>query len=458
MKLPSSYCPPVNQNAELERITDTIKHLPIHTKTPRDNIRNLRCALESLCRKTESDIVIKSADKGDIIVIMSPEFYLGMCMNELSNSEYYEIVGENDPGPHIMERVSSFAERYRNSLTPNEYLYLTRRKYSMANFYMLPKLHKSPELCEILGSQKYVHLRDFHHKIDGRPIVGGPSYYACRLSEMINIILQPILTLIPHILRDSFDLLERISKTTQDNVYLGTCDIKSLYTNISKDLALKSVDYWITRHGNTIPLLRRLTKSFVLNALSIILDFNYFFFNGLYIKQIKGFAMGTKAAVVSGNLAVAFVEVKMFSLLPSVYPNDVVDFIIRNYFRLLDDIIHQWLANFDISHFYKIFDELDPDLKFIFSNLSLDCNYLDIRFTIEGNCLEMDLYRKPTDSCNYLNYRSSHPPHTRNNIGFSLAKRIVRIVSKDRSKRLRELKEHLLMSDFPLSSINNAFS
>ena len=53
------------------------------------------------------------------------------------------------------------------------------------------------------------------------------------LSEMIDIILQPMVTLIPHILKDSFDLLERISKTVQDNVYLGTCDTKSLYTNIS---------------------------------------------------------------------------------------------------------------------------------------------------------------------------------------------------------------------------------
>ena len=151
---------------------------------------------------------------------------------------------------------------------------------------------------------------------------------------------------------------------------LGSCDIKSLYTNISHDLALRAVDYWITRYENIIPLLQRLTKAFVLNALKFILDFNYFQFSDFYVKQIKGFAMGTKAAVSCANLIVAFLEMKMFALLPQVYPNDVVDFIIRTYFRFLDDIFHQWLSNFDIRQFYEIFDGLDPDLKFIFSHLT----------------------------------------------------------------------------------------
>ena len=200
MRLPSSFCPPANKNLELERIIENVKHIPIHASNPRDNIKKLRRALDSLICKTEKDVVIKSADKGDIIVIMSPEFYLSMCMDELSNTDYYEMVGEIDPSPLVMEAVTSFAERYRHSLTPNEYVYLKESKYAMANFYMLPKLHKSSYLSGILGSKRYVHIADFHQKIDGRPIVGGPCFYTSGLSKMVDIILQPILTLIPHIL------------------------------------------------------------------------------------------------------------------------------------------------------------------------------------------------------------------------------------------------------------------
>ena len=47
--------------------------------------------------------------------------------------------------------------------------------------------------------------------------------------------------------------------------------------------------------------------------------------NDFYIKQVKGFAMGTKAAVNCANLTVGYLEVTMFDLLPTVYPTDFVD-------------------------------------------------------------------------------------------------------------------------------------
>ena len=133
----------------------------------------------------------------------------------------------------------------------------------------------------------------------------------------------------------------------------------------------------------------------------------------------------------------------MFSLLPTIYPQDVVDFIIRNYFRFLDDIFFQWLKNFDVTHFYKIFEDLDEDLQFIFANLSTNMNFLDIDFKIVDNQLILNLYHKPTDSYNYLNYTSAHPQHTKDNIALSLAKRIVRIVSDNREEPLDALKKHL---------------
>ncbi len=460
VKPPSTFTPPRYQDAELESVIDKLKHLSISVVNPKDNIKHLRPALQALIQKThDGEIVIKSADKGDITVIMSPEYYVRMCMNELSKRDFYCNKGDHDPSHSISDAINSFAERYKSILTPKEIDYLTKRPYKMAYFYMLPKLHKSEYINNLLkNSSTYVHIPNFNQDIDGRPIVGGPCFHTSGLSEMIDIILKPILHHIPHIVKDSFDLLERFPDEINDNTLLGTCDIKSLYTNISKDLALKSVDYWVTKFENVIPLLSRFTKTFVLHALQIILDFNYFLFNDEYTKQIKGFAMGTKAAVVCANLVVAYLEMKMFALLPTIYPHDVVDFIIRNYFRFLDDLLYKWLKNFDISKFYEIFDSLDPDIKFIFSKLSSEENYLDIRFQIIDNKLEMDIYRKPTDSFNFLNYHSCHPKHTRDNIALSLAKRIVRIVSLDIDARLEELKGHLLLCNHPEKNINYAFS
>ena len=104
---------------------------------------------------------------------------------------------------------------------------------------------------------------------------------------------------------------------------------------------------------NDLPLLRRFSKQFILEDLSIILEFNYFYINGIYIHQIKGTAMGTK-----------------FALLPQLHPQDFVDFFICNDIRFLDDVFHKWLDNFDIEPFYSVINNLDTDLAFIFENPS----------------------------------------------------------------------------------------
>ena len=72
---------------------------------------------------------------------------------------------------------------------------------------------------------------------------------------------------------------------------------------------------------------------FVLEALSTILEFNYFCINGIYIHQTKGTAMGTKLVVIGSNLVATYEEVKMFELLLQLYSQDFVDFFIRNYVR-----------------------------------------------------------------------------------------------------------------------------
>ena len=266
VKPSSTFTPKPNENQELEKICKTLMETEIKMKKTTDNISSLRNGLNSLIKRTtENEIVIKPADKGSIITVMSPEFYLNMCESHLRNEEYYECIQDNDPSPLLKNRIIAYAKKYKNLLTENEYKTLTQKTYKISNFYMLPKLHKSKELNNIFMTKnsEYINV-DKILTIEGTPIVAGPCYYNSVVSQILHIIMEPTLSFIKLILKDSFDFIDRIDTQCTINTILSTCDIKSLYTNIKHDVFYKAIEYWIDKFHDDIPLLSQFTKAFIL--------------------------------------------------------------------------------------------------------------------------------------------------------------------------------------------------
>ena len=56
--------------------------------------------------------------------------------------------------------------------------------------------------------------------------------------------------------------------------------------------------------------------------------------------RIKRTPMGAKFAVVGSNSVAAYEKIKIFALLPQLYPEDFIDFFIRNFFGILDNFFH----------------------------------------------------------------------------------------------------------------------
>ena len=216
----------------------------IEIKKTTRNISSLRNGLNSLIKRTtENEIVIKPADKGSIITVMSPEFYLNMCESHLRNEEYYECIQDNDPSPLLKNRIIAYAKKYKNLITGNEYKNLTQKTYKISNLYMLPKLHKSKEFNNIIMAKnsEYINV-DKTLTIEGRPIVAGLCYQTSVVSQILHVIMEPTLSFIKHILKDSFDFIDRIDTQCTVNTILSTCDIKSLYTNIKHDVFYKAIE------------------------------------------------------------------------------------------------------------------------------------------------------------------------------------------------------------------------
>ena len=142
---------------------------------------------------------------------------------------------------------------------------------------MLLKLHKSKWINEIIQKQQCEYIKIEENIIaQAHPIAAGPIYHTGDISEILHIIMEPSLAMISHIAKDSFDFKNRLDKHCPTGTTLSTCDIKSLYTNIPHDLFHTAVEYRIENLLFDLPLLRRFNKQFILEALSIILEFIYF--------------------------------------------------------------------------------------------------------------------------------------------------------------------------------------
>ena len=60
----------------------------------------------------------------------------------------------------------------------NEYDFLTKCYHKISNFYMLPKLHKSKDINEIIEIKctEYIQI-DEDILIEGQPILAGPAFH-----------------------------------------------------------------------------------------------------------------------------------------------------------------------------------------------------------------------------------------------------------------------------------------
>ena len=78
--------------------------------------------------------------------------------------------------------------------------------------------------------------------IEGQPIAVRPTFHTSGISEVLHYTMEPTLILISHIVKDSFDFKQGLEKQCQSNTLLGTCDIKSLYTNKHHSFFLTAIE------------------------------------------------------------------------------------------------------------------------------------------------------------------------------------------------------------------------
>lgn len=452
----SKYNPPKCEDVFLEETISRLKKHPLPVKKKRSNLSyNQRKAQDTLAK--DRSIIIKEGDKGGAVVVMDTEYYANKVKEMLSNEEFY-IECNSEQDEQTFKLIFDLINREGDKLHEEEIDYLTNFSFKTSYFYGLPKIHKSSLITNAIKEQNSeyitVHCPD---DLKFRPIVGGPNSVTQRLSHFLDIILKPLCSKVPSFVKDDFDFLTRLPKEVLPGSKLISFDVVSLYTNIPTDLGLKAVKFWLEKHPNTTD--NRMNNKFILKALEIVLKRNVFYFDNKYYQQCKGTAMGTKVAPTYATLVLGYLEEILYRNIEKRNQMQA-EYLRKNFIRFLDDCFIIWQSDKDIENFFRELNMLHPDIQYTMECSSVKLAFLDIYVQIENGKIVTDLYCKTTDSHNYLDFFSNHAKHIKLNIPFSLASRLISIVSDENtlSKHLENLIHYLRNQHYPREIIDHGIA
>ena len=109
---PSTWMPPEGRDATLESY---VKGVRIDVQHQVNKMNNIRCRdnlssqerSASIRLQRRKDIIIKPADKGSAVVVLSKEDYIENAQNQLSNANHYERLA-SDPTPTYAAKMKQF--------------------------------------------------------------------------------------------------------------------------------------------------------------------------------------------------------------------------------------------------------------------------------------------------------------------------------------------------------------
>lgn len=352
--------------------------------------RNLLIAI-----KKRPDLRIMMTDKNLGPALITHERYLDLCLDHLKDTSTYEII--NDLPDEILKKLQSIVRNfYRTKVSPMfSYDYDTSAidnaaiiTADIANtnlnyFYALAKIHK-PTLCI-------------------RPIISNSGSVLQGLSRWLNHYLQPYARKTSSYIKDSDDMVSILNETTiEPDEIMISFDVVSLYTNIQSQIAIPLIrDYLISFHKMDKQLC-----CLLMEGLHIVMNFNYFQFGDLLLKQITGTAMGTSCAPTYATIYLAAVEDQF--LIPKFEQH------IRLFKRFIDDGFLLWKFHsnhYSFQHFLATFKQYSK-LAFTFESHENNAIFLDLCIYTDDKtgfyCTKT--YQKELNLYLYIPSSSAHSP------------------------------------------------
>jgi len=381
---------------------------------------------------------------------MDYSWYKKEVERQLSDTATYKPVLPSDlPTQEIYNKITNLGQHaFDIGLITQQQLSFLKQKVTPLTatppqIYIIPKVHKEP--------------------LKGRPIIPGFNWITYPASVLVDHLLQPLLKRIPTVLSDSKSLLIQIENTKfTTDIELITADVSSLYTEIDLKKGINFVRQLIRENSDENyssemqdPLFSNSQVIFICDLLSLVMNNNYFHFNGQYYHQIKGTAMGTPAAVVFANLFMHILERNVLKR----YPN-----LVYLYKRYLDDLL--LVVSPEISSKIKAsLQSMERNIKLEFSDSPDSATFLDLiifkgsRFHSQST-LDVKVHQKALNAYLYIPYKSFHPTNVKKGFIKTELQRYIRNCSAQEDYIvLKNLFWYRLRArGYPISFLTNIFN
>lgn len=365
--------------------------------------------------KNAKHIVIKPADKGATIVILSREQYNFEVERQLSDTIYYRKLDK----PIFWDTIP-LIDKILNTLKKKKFINEKQRKYLKGNsqprerrFYVLPKIHKDPKSWTVPFEIP-----------PGRPIVSDCDSETYYTAEYLDYYLNPLSNRHPAYLKDTYHFID-IVKTLKipSNSYFFSMDVASLYTNIDISSGINAIKKCFAKYPDP-----KRPDTELLQLLEINLTKNDFVFNEQFFLQIKGTAMGKRFAPAYANIFMANWEEEVFA---KCHKKPFY------YLRYLDDVWGIWTGSrVEFQEFLDILNLHDPSIQLKAELDEQSINFLDTTVYKgpgfqETHKLDIKVFFKTTDTHALLYSTSFHPRHTFKGIVKSQILRFKRICTRE---------------------------
>ena len=190
----------------------------------------------------DKTIIIKPADKGGAVVVLSTEHYKTMIMHHLDDASTYKKLDLNID-MKIHKNLKKLLHIYNKCFTESEQKFPNEKSFETSNFYGLPK---SKAIKAAIHSQntEVVEVRE-PRDLKLRPIAREPNCQTRRLNYFLDTLLEPYLKHVKSYIRDSVDFLKKCPREVDPDKEIVTFDATSLYTSIPHEYGLKALGYFI---------------------------------------------------------------------------------------------------------------------------------------------------------------------------------------------------------------------